>query len=84
MTMPGMRDGHSDGAGSLDLAEIVERISPHPQNDLQGLFSMMVFDIAISDQDDHLWDHGFLLVDSARQLSPHSISILSIMQTIFH
>ena len=70
MTMLGLRDGHTDGVGFLDLAEIVEQITKNTKVDLEQLFRRVVFDIAVSNQDDHLRNHGFLLKNGGWMLSP--------------
>ena len=70
MTMLGLRDGHTDGTGFLDLAEVVEQITKKAKADLEQLFRRVVFDIAVSNQDDHLRNHGFLLKDGGWMLSP--------------
>ena len=48
MTMLGMRDGKTDGAGYLDIADIIIRLSKHPNKDLEQLFRRGIFDIAVS------------------------------------
>ncbi len=61
MTMLGMRDGNTDGVGFLDLADAVERITSSTNIELETLFRRMIFDIAISNLDNHLRTYGFLL-----------------------
>ncbi len=70
MTMLGLRDGKTDGTSFIDLAEIIDRISCNPSEDLTELFRRVVFDIAVSNQDDHLRNHGFLLTERGWRLSP--------------
>ena len=70
MTMLGMRDGHTDKTGFLDLADAVSRLTINSDSELEQLFKRVVFDIAISNQDDHLRNHGFLLTDNKWTLSP--------------
>ncbi len=70
MTMLGMRDGNTDGAGFLDLVDIVGKITADTDKELEALFRRVVFDIAISNQDDHLRNHGFLLKGDKWSLSP--------------
>ena len=70
MTMLGLRDGAADGVGYLELAEITSQISKQAENDLEQLFRRVVFDIAVSNQDNHLRNHGFLLSKNQWLLSP--------------
>jgi len=70
MTMLGMRDGKADGAGYLDLVDIVTVISKQTDKDLEQLFRRVVFDIAVANQDNHLRNHGFLLQNNQWCLSP--------------
>ncbi|WP_034446552.1 type II toxin-antitoxin system HipA family toxin [Butyrivibrio sp. AE2032] len=70
MTMLGARDGNTDGLGYLDLAEVVERLTHNTEKNLHDLYKHMLFDIAISNQDDHLRNHGFLLYGDSWELSP--------------
>ena len=70
MTMLGMRDGNTDGVGYLDLADAVSRITVDSNDDLEQLFRRVIFDIAISNQDNHLRNHGFLLNNNKWSLSP--------------
>ena len=41
-----------------------------PQTDLKQLWKRIVFNIAVSNTDDHLRNHGFLLTDKGWVLSP--------------
>ena len=70
MTMLGMRDGNTEGVGFLELADIVNKITSNTNKELEQLFRRVVFDIAISNQDNHLRNHGFLLIDNKWTLSP--------------
>lgn len=70
ITMLGARDGKTDGLGYLDLAEIVERLTQNTDANLYELYKHMLFDIAISNHDDHLRNHGFLLRGCSWELSP--------------
>lgn len=56
-----MRVGDVDGPVSyLRLASVIQKISCDAQAELKGLYRRMVFNIAISNTDDHLKNHGFL------------------------
>ncbi|MCR4586019.1 MAG: HipA domain-containing protein [Lachnospiraceae bacterium] len=70
MTMLGLSDGNTDGVGFLDLAEVVAKITVNTDKELEALLRRVVFDIAISNHDDHLRNHGFLLKDNKWSLSP--------------
>lgn len=70
MTMLGLRDGKTDGASFLDIAEAIERMSPNKKEGLEELFRRVVFDVAISNQDDHLRNHAFVLKGDKWELSP--------------
>jgi serine/threonine-protein kinase HipA len=55
----------------LDLAEVIEQISPTPVDDLHELWRRIVFGRLIHNTDDHLRNHGFLRqTDSGWSLSP--------------
>lgn len=68
--------GYSDGAGAedgisyLELAEFIMKHGSHVNEDLKELFRRIVFSVCISNTDDHLRNHGFLLNDKGWRLSP--------------
>ena len=68
--------GYQDGAGAktavsyLELADLVLQISEQPHADLQELWMRIVFSICVSNTDDHLRNHGFLLHAQGWRLSP--------------
>ncbi len=70
LTMLGLRDGATDGYGYLDLAETVQRITKEPKKELEQLFRRVVFDIGVSNYDNHFRNHGFLLEENEWHLSP--------------
>ena len=70
MTMLGYSDGNTDGCSYLELAEWISRNSCQVQEDLEELWKRIVFNIAISNCDDHLRNHGFLLSEKGWKLSP--------------
>ena len=72
MTMLSKVDGASseDGSGYLDIASFIRSNGENPKNDLQELWKRIVFNMAISNTDDHLRNHGFLLSKSGWRLSP--------------
>lgn len=54
----------------LDLAEFVQFNESNNTKELHQLWRRMVFNIAISNTDDHLRNHGFILNKTGWQLSP--------------
>jgi serine/threonine-protein kinase HipA len=63
MTMTDRVDGDdaSVGASYLELAEVLIRHGSETKADLRELWSRIVFNILVSNTDDHLRNHGFLL-----------------------
>lgn len=72
MTMLGKEDGAcaEDGSGYLDIASFLKANSAMPEVDLRELWRRIVFNMAISNTDDHLRNHGFLLTQKGWRLSP--------------
>lgn len=72
MTLLGQTDGAGadSGVSYLDLAAVLMRSGSRPQTDLPELWRRMVFSICVSNTDDHLHNHGFLLTQQGWQLSP--------------
>jgi serine/threonine-protein kinase HipA len=72
MTLLGYTDGtdFQDGASYLELAEFILRNGSNVELDLEELWRRIVFSIYISNTDDHLRNHGFLLNQKGWQLSP--------------
>jgi len=69
LTMLGLEDG--DEAAYTDIAEIIRMYSLNPIPDLHELWRRLVFNILISNLDDHLRNHGFLYAgDDKWCLSP--------------
>lgn len=64
MTLTGRSDGAdaASGASYLELAEVVMRHGAHTDADLRELWTRIVFNICVSNIDDHLRNHGFMLV----------------------
>jgi serine/threonine-protein kinase HipA len=72
MTMLGLTDG-ADAAANISYLHIAEwliRNSKNPSVDLLQLWKRIVFSILVSNTDDHLRNHGFLLTDGGWELSP--------------
>jgi serine/threonine-protein kinase HipA len=72
MTMLGLNDGadHHEGISYLHLAEFLLRNGANVERDLEELWRRIVFNISISNTDDHLRNHGFLLTPNGWVLSP--------------
>ena len=70
MTMLGQTDDSDEDISYVDIASIIEEICIHPEEDLRELWNRMVFNILISNTDDHLRNHGFILLGSGWTLSP--------------
>jgi serine/threonine-protein kinase HipA len=72
MTMTGnseenMRDTR---ASYLEIAEFIKFSGASNEEDLHQLWKRIVFNISISNTDDHLRNHGFLLSEKGWRLSP--------------
>lgn len=71
MTLLGYSDGErSSGASYLELAEWITRNCANTDANLTELFRRIAFNIAISNCDDHLRNHGFLYGPKGWILSP--------------
>ena len=72
MTMLGYQDGANEQIG-VSYLEIVEFLMEHGgnvDNDLEELWRRIVFYICVSNSDDHLRNHGFVLTKKGWILSP--------------
>lgn len=54
----------------LELAEFIQYHGASPDEDLKELCRRIVFNIAISNTDDHLRNHGFILTEDGWRLAP--------------
>jgi serine/threonine-protein kinase HipA len=72
MTMLGLTDGAdaSSGVSYLDIVGFIIVNSAKPNDDLEELFKRIAFSISISNTDDHLRNHGFILTAHGWRLSP--------------
>lgn len=72
MTMTGNNEDtiKDSPASYLDIAEFIQYSGANNQADLHQLWRRIVFNIAISNTDDHLRNHGFLLKEHGWRLSP--------------
>jgi len=72
MSLLGYKDGHNykNGASYLELVELIEQYGSEPNNDIRELWRIIVFSVAISNTDDHLRNHVFLLSNYGCKQSP--------------
>ena len=72
MTLLGKKDGANatEGSSYLDIASIIRQNSVSPKKDLLELWRRMVFNMAVSNTDDHLRNHGFIMEKEGWILSP--------------
>ncbi len=72
ITLLGCTDGYSsaEGGSYLQLAEFLMREGADVDRDLEELWRRIVFSICISNVDDHLRNHGFILSEKGWRLSP--------------
>jgi serine/threonine-protein kinase HipA len=72
LTLLGRKDGDdgSSVASYLELATLIERHGAHPARDLEQLWRRIAFSVCVSNVDDHLRNHGFILGDEGWSLSP--------------
>ena len=72
MTMLGFSDGANaqQGASYLQIAEFISKNGANVESDLEELWRRIVFSICVTNTDDHLRNHGFLLTSSGWILSP--------------
>ncbi|MFP4664714.1 MAG: type II toxin-antitoxin system HipA family toxin [Bacteroidales bacterium] len=72
MTLLGYKDGdnHKQGVSYLEIIEIIEQYGCNPRDDIRELWKRIVLSVAISNSDDHLRNHGFLLTKDGWKLSP--------------
>lgn len=72
MTLLGHIDGqgHEEGVSYLDLVDFITSQGANVKKDLRQLWRRIVFSIFVSNTDDHLRNHGFLLSPDGWALSP--------------
>jgi serine/threonine-protein kinase HipA len=71
MTQLQYYDGEqSQGASYLEIAEFLSTQGAQTETDLAQLWRRILFNIAVSNTDDHLRNHGFLLTKNGWKLSP--------------
>jgi serine/threonine-protein kinase HipA len=57
-------------ASYLELAEFIQNHGSNIESNLKQLWRRIVFNIAISNTDDHLRNHGFIITNNGWELSP--------------
>ena len=72
MTLLGKKDGASaaDGISYLDIAGFIKAYGANPKSDLLELWKRIVFNMAVTNTDDHLRNHAFILSKQGWVLSP--------------
>ena len=70
MTMLGYTDGNTQGCSYLELFEWIANNCCEVEKNLAEMWLRIVFNIAVSNCDDHLRNHGFLLTPNGWTLSP--------------
>lgn len=72
MTLLGLQDGvdYLDGISYLDLAGFIIQHSTSVKEDLEQLWRRILFNVLVSNTDDHLRNHGFILTNQGWRLSP--------------
>ena len=72
MTLLGKTDGASavDGTSYLDIAAFIKSYGAQPKQDLLELWKRIVFNMAVTNTDDHLRNHAFILTEQGWILSP--------------
>jgi serine/threonine-protein kinase HipA len=72
MTLLGHVDGDNfeDGVSYLELVDFIIHYGANVDEDLKQLWRRIVFSICVSNTDDHLRNHGFILTNKGWSLSP--------------
>ena len=72
MTMTGNSEDtiRDNPASYLEIAEFIQNYGTNIDDNLEQLWRRIIFNIAISNTDDHLRNHGFILTDKGWILSP--------------
>ena len=68
----GKTDGadNKDGSTYLELVDFIKSYSIQPNKDLEELWNRIVFSILVSNTDDHLRNHNFILTEQGWKLAP--------------
>jgi len=72
MTMTGKNEEliRDETPSYLDIVEFIQFSGAHVTEDLHQLWKRLIFNILISNTDDHLRNHGFILTPEGWRLSP--------------
>ena len=72
MTLLERKDGDSadEGASYMELVDFLLRLGARPSRDLEQLWRRIVFFMCVSNTDDHLRNHSFMLEPSGWALTP--------------
>lgn len=72
MTLLQKTDGASaeDGTSYLELVDFIKTYGAYPKEDLVELFKRIVFNMSVSNTDDHLRNHAFIFTKKGWKLSP--------------
>ena len=72
MTILGYVDGNNfqDGVSYLEIVDFLTRNGANIESDLRELWQRIVFNIFVSNTDDHLRNHGFILTEKGWIISP--------------
>lgn len=72
MTLLGKTDGASaeDGSSYLDIVSFIKANGANPKADLIELWKRVVLNMAVTNSDDHLRNHAFMLTSKGWVLSP--------------
>lgn len=72
MTLLGKIDGAdaAEGTSYLDIAAFIKSNGANPKEDLIELWKRIVFNMAVTNTDDHLCNHAFIFTKSGWSLSP--------------
>ena len=72
MTMTGNNEDtiRDNPASYLDIADFIQNYGTNIEQNLHQLWRRIIFNIAISNTDDHLRNHGFILTKQGWILSP--------------
>jgi serine/threonine-protein kinase HipA len=62
--------GADDGVSYLELADLLIRLGSNTSADLEQLWRRIVFSICVSNTDDHLRNHGFMVEPTGWALAP--------------
>ncbi|HEY8314299.1 MAG TPA: HipA domain-containing protein [Candidatus Baltobacteraceae bacterium] len=68
MTLTGRVDG--EDASYLEIAEVIASQGSQAKADLEELWTRIAFNVLVSNTDDHLRNHGFLLTPNGWRLAP--------------